>query len=201
MTRLFRFLTILGFSLGLSTASMAVELEVDQAHSAVRFQITHLMISKVDGRFAEFSGKVHNAENGNLRNAKIDFTVNVASIDTANDDRDKHLRSDDFFNVEEHPKASFTSTRVRTRGNNRYQLTGDLTIHGVTKEVSFNVSYLGTNVDPWGNTKHGYEATTNLSRKDFGLTWNQALETGGVLVGDKVELTLVIQANEVQEES
>lgn len=200
MNKLFKLLAVLAFAFGMSSTAMAVSLKVDQAHSAVRFEITHLMISKVDGRFAEFSGKVYNAENGNLRNAKIDFTVDVASIDTANNDRDNHLRSDDFFNVEKHPKASFKSKRVRSSGIDRYRLIGDLTIHGVTKEVTFDVTYLGTNVDPWGNTKHGYEARTTLNRRDFGLTWNQALDTGGVLIGNQVELRLTIQANEVEKE-
>lgn len=184
------------FSFLFSSSLLAQSIELDKAHSSISFDIRHMMISTVNGRFNEFSGNIETESPDNLSQAKINFTVDVASIDTANTDRDNHLRADDFFDVEKHPTATFTSTKIESKSENQYQLVGNLTIKGVSKEVRFDVTYLGKGQDPWGNVKHGYEATTNLSRKEFGLTWNQALETGGVLIGDNVNLTVVVQVSE-----
>ena len=174
------------------TAVAARPLEIDRSHSEVAFQVRHLL-SKVRGRFAEFSGTIH-YDQANPQNSRVDVTIEARSIDTAEADRDKHLRSGDFFDVEKYPALTFRSTSVTPRSGNTYDVAGNLTIHGVTKEVTLPASFLGTAQDPWGNTKFVFEGELTLNRKDFGLNWNAALETGGFLVGDEVRVFLSIQA-------
>jgi polyisoprenoid-binding protein YceI len=154
--------------------------------------VRHLL-SKVRGRFGEFSGTIQYDET-NPQNSRVDVTIQARSIDTAEVDRDTHLRSADFFDVDKYPTLTFTSASVTPRGGNNYDVAGNLTVHGVTKEVTLPASFLGTALDPWGNTKFVFEAELALNRKDFGLTWNAALETGGFLVGEEVNVTLSIQA-------
>jgi polyisoprenoid-binding protein YceI len=175
-----------------ATAVAARTLEIDRSHSEVAFQVRHLL-SKVRGRFGEFSGTIQYDET-NPQNSRVDVTIQARSIDTAEADRDTHLRSADFFDVDKYKTLTFTSTSVTPRGGNNYDVAGNLTVHGVTKEVTLPASFLGTAQDPWGNTKFVFEAELTLNRKDFGLTWNAALETGGFLVGDDVKVTLSIQA-------
>lgn len=174
------------------TVTAVRPLEIDRSHSEVAFQVRHLL-SKVRGRFAEFGGTIQFDE-ANPQNSLVNVTIQAASIDTAEGDRDKHLRSADFFDVAKYPTLQFVSTSVTPRGGNMYDVEGNLTIHGVTRQVVLPASFLGTAQDPWGNTKYVFEAELTLNRKDFGLTWNAALETGGFLVGDEVKVSLSIQA-------
>lgn len=158
----------------------------DPSHSTVGFSIRHLVISKVRGRFTKWSGTV--VVEGDAP-VSAEVVIDAASIDTAEAQRDAHLRSPDFFDAERFPTIGFKST-----GYSDGQLVGDLTIHGVTRPVTLAVESNGRGKDPWGNERIAFEATTSINRKDFGLTWNQALEAGGVLVGEKVDITLEVQA-------
>lgn len=165
---------------------------IDKSHSEAIFQVRHLL-TKVRGRFSDFTGAIQFDE-ANPERSSVQFTVNTTSIDTAEPDRDKHLRTADFFDVENHPQITFTSTGIVKRGAETFDVTGNLTLHGVTKEITLPVSHLGKAKDPWGNERLGFEAETTLNRKDYGLNWNAALETGGFLVGDEVKISIQIQA-------
>ena len=162
---------------------------IDSAHSEVGFKVKHLMISTVKGNFSTFGGGVQ--EDGS-----VFVSINTGSINTGNVDRDNHLKSADFFNVEENPVITFAGKM----SEDMTTVTGSVTIKGITKEIEFNTEYNGMSVDPWGNTKHGWEITGTINRNDFGLTWNAPLETGGVLVSENVILTMDIQMMEVVEE-
>jgi polyisoprenoid-binding protein YceI len=165
---------------------------IDKMHSEVAFQVRHLL-TKVRGRFTEFAGTVvFDQEHPEQSSASL--TIDTSSVDTGTPDRDTHLRSDDFFAIGSHPTLTFRSSRVIKTGDDTYDVAGTLTIRGVAKEVTLPVTYLGTAKDPWGNVRAGFETTLTLNRKDFGLTWNAALETGGFLVGDEVRISLSIQA-------
>jgi polyisoprenoid-binding protein YceI len=169
---------------------------IDKAHSEATFQVRHL-VTKVRGHFSDFSGTVQfNAENP--AESSVAFTINTASIDTATPDRDAHLRSEDFFFVDKHPTITFVSTTIAKKSGDDYDVKGKLTIRGVEKEIALPVTFLGHAKDPWGQSKIGFEAETTINRKDFGLMWNAALETGGFLVGDEVKITLNIQATAQQ---
>jgi polyisoprenoid-binding protein YceI len=174
------------------TATAARTLTIDRSHSEVGFQVRHLL-SKVRGRFNEFDGTIEFDES-NPAASRVDVTIHAGSIDTGEADRDNHLRNADFFDIEKYPALTFKSSSVTPRGENTYDVLGDLTIHGVTRQVTLPASFLGAAQDPWGNTKLVFEADLTLNRKDFGLTWNAALETGGFLVGDEVKVSLAIQA-------
>ena len=165
---------------------------VDPSHSNVGFTARHLMVTKVRGSFGAFAGAITVADDP--LQSKVEAAVEAASITTADESRDGHLKSADFFDVENFPTWTLVSTGLTAKGGNEYTLTGDLTIKGVTKSVSFDLEFDGVATDPWGNTKAGFTAETEISRKEFGLEWNVALETGGVLVGDKVKIQLDIQA-------
>lgn len=162
---------------------------IDASHSNVEFAVKHMMITTVKGRFGDVKGTVTLPESGQ---PVVDVTVGAASIDTRVEARDTHLRSADFFDVETYPELRFVSTKVQ-RTDDGYTLTGDLTIRGVTKPVTLTVSEEGTGVDPWGNQKAAYSATGKFSRSEFGLNWNAALETGGVLVSDEVKIAIDAQ--------
>lgn len=164
---------------------------MDKAHSDVTFRVKHLM-SKVTGSFVDFDGTI-TTDFGNLAASSVSFTIQATSIDTKNADRDKHLRSADFFDVEKYPTISFTSSKITKTGEGSFDVTGTLTMHGVSKEITLPVTFLGAAQDPWGNTKAGFEADTTLSRTDFGIVWNKALETGGLLLGDEVEVTINLE--------
>ena len=173
-------------------ATTTTTYSIDKAHSEVSFQVRHLL-TKVRGRFSDFNGTIEfDAENP--ERSLVDVEIRAASIDTNERDRDAHLRSADFFDVEKIPVLTFRSTKIRRYSDERFAVTGDLTIHGVTRSVSFEASLLGTAKDPWGNERIAFEAETTINRKDFGLTWNAALETGGFLVGDDVKISLSVQA-------
>lgn len=165
---------------------------IDPTHSEIGFKIKHLVLTNVYGRFETFEGSAESDENGeNIQN--ITFTADVASISTANSDRDNHLKSPDFFDAEQYPKISFSSVELQWTEGNNYNLLGDLTIRDTTKRVTLSTEYNGTMVSPWGDTKMGFSITGKINRVDFGLTWNSALETGGVLVGEDVNFNIEIQ--------
>ena len=165
---------------------------VDKAHSEIHFKVKHLVISTVTGQFNDYDVKLE-SESEDLVNAKAEFTAKVDSITTFNTDRDNHLKSDDFFNVATYPEMKFQSERFIKTGENEYKMTGNLTIRNVTKEVTFQVVYGGSMVDPWGNHKAGYEITGKVNRFDYGLKWNVATEAGGLVAGSDVQLILNIQ--------
>lgn len=167
---------------------------VDKSHSNVGFQVKHMMVSKVKGNFDEYEATVEAADLTDLTTANIEFAFDVASINTKNDDRDNHLKSGDFFDVEKFPKITFKSTNITGSGSD-YKVTGDLTIKDVTKSVTFDVSYNGKGTNPWGAEVYGFEAETAIDREEFGLTWNAALETGGVLVGKEIKILVELELN------
>jgi polyisoprenoid-binding protein YceI len=166
---------------------------IDPAHSSIDFSVKHMMFATVKGGFQSFHAEIE-ADPTDLTTADISFTVDVASVDTRSEDRDNHLRSADFFDVENHPTMTFKSTSIEKTDDNEYNVTGDLTLHGVTKSEIFAVTFEGTGIDPWGNEKAGFGAEGKIKRSDYGLTWNATLEAGGVLVGDQIKISLQIQA-------
>lgn len=166
---------------------------VDASHSAVEFSVRHMMIAKVKGAFHEFEAEIE-ADIQDLTTADIAFKINLSSVDTRNGDRDGHLKSADFFDVENHPTLDFKATSITKSGEGEYELTGDVSLHGVTRSETFEVTFEGSGKDPWGNTKAGFSATGAIKRSDYGLTYNAALETGGVLIGDEVKISLEIEA-------
>lgn len=170
---------------------------VDASHSALEFSVKHMMISRVRGVFNEFDANIQ-ADPTDLTDATIEFNVDVASIDTRNNDRDEHLRSDDFFAVEKYPKMTFKATDIREKEDNHYAVTGDLTIRDTTNPVTFDMSFEGEQTDPWGNTVAGFRGETSINRKEFGLTWNATLEKGGVLVGDEVKINLELELHKTE---
>lgn len=172
---------------------------VDAMHSNVEFKVKHLMINTVTGSFKTFDINVE-GQNEDFTDANITFTADVASITTGIEDRDNHLRSDDFFNAEKFPKMTFTSTSMEKTGDDTYKLTGDLTIRDITKTVTLDAEFGGTMVDPYGNTKAGFELSGKLNRKEFGLKWDAITEAGGVVVSDQVRLHLNIQLMAVGQE-
>ena len=159
---------------------------IDASHSEVGFAARHLMVSKVRGQFKDFAAVVTVAQP--FEHSTVEATVQLASIDTNSADRDTHLRGVDFFDVENNPAMTFKSTKVSNDS-----IDGDLTIKGITKPVSFDLDFGGVSADPWGGTRAGFEATTEINRKDFGLSWNAAIEGGGVLVGEKVKIALDVE--------
>ena len=164
---------------------------IDRAHSSVGFTVRHMMVSKVRGRFADFDAEIVTAENP--LESSLRATVQMASIDTGDADRDQHLRTNDFFDIETYPQMTFVTTGI-TESGGEHQLHGDLTIRGVTRPVTFDLEFGGAGKDPWGNTKAGFTVTGTINRKDFGIQWNAPLETGGVLIADKVAIELDIEA-------
>jgi polyisoprenoid-binding protein YceI len=166
---------------------------IDAAHSGINFSIRHMVVSKVRGRFAKYAGTV-DLDEGDLTRAIVEATIDASSIDTGTPQRDEHLRSADFFDVEQFPELRFRSKRIEKLDDADYRVIGDLTIRDVTREVSLDVEYGGRTKDPWGNERVGFIAKTALERKAFGLGWNQLLEAGGVLVGDRVDIEIEVQA-------
>lgn len=166
---------------------------IDPAHSEIGFSVKHMMISKVKGTFEHFESTI-NLDTENLTNSKAEVRIDVSSINTREENRDNHLRSADFFDVENHPKITFIAKDVNKKKDNQYDVIGDLTIKGTTKEVTIDVTFEGQSKDPMsGNIVAGVYGQTKINRKEFGLTWNAALETGGVLVGEDVQITLELE--------
>jgi polyisoprenoid-binding protein YceI len=165
---------------------------IDPTHSEIGFKVKHMMFTNVSGKFGTYDATIV-TDDDNFENASMEFSADINSIDTNNADRDNHLKSADFFDADNHPKLTFkASSFTKTDGHN-YELTGDLTLRGVTKSVKFPVEFSGLMQDPWGNTKAGLNIDGKINRKDWGLNWNSALETGGVLVGEEVKLNIELQ--------
>jgi len=176
-----------------TTASSTRNYALDPAHSGVHFSVRHMMIAKVRGAFERLSGTIALPAEGAIPTA-VDVTVDASSIDTREPQRDAHLTSPDFLDVQRFPQLTFVSTAIRPIDDETFELRGDLTIHGITRSITAKATVEGQGTDPWGNARIAYETQFKISRKDFGLAWNQTLETGGVLVGDEIEITLDIEA-------
>jgi len=173
-------------------ALAADTLVIDRSHSEAGFQVRHLF-TNVRGRFGAFEGTIA-MDPAKPEASSVRFTIDASSIDTDNTDRDKHLRSPDFFDVANHPSITFTSEKIRATGKDRYAVTGTLTMRGVSKTLTLPVSFLGIGKDPWGNERAGFSTSVTLNRKDFGIHWNKALDNGGVLLGDEVAVTVDLEA-------
>jgi polyisoprenoid-binding protein YceI len=167
--------------------------EIDSSHSSLQFSVRHLVIAKVRGSFARWTGTIQ-VPNGDFSSATVAVTIDASSIDTGVADRDGHLKSPDFFDVAQYPELRFVGKRVQPRSDAEIDVVGDLTLKGVTREVVLRVEQHGQTKDPWGNVRAAFTATTSIDRKDFGLTYNQVLETGGVMVGDRVDIEADIEA-------
>ena len=170
--------------------------QIDPTHSAVEFAVKHMMFTTVRGRFKDVKGTIE-ADEKNPNNSTVNVEISAASIDTGVADRDGHLRSGDFLDVEKFPALTFRSKRVEGAANkpgDRFKVIGDLTIRGTTMEVTLDAQFEGTGTDPWGGTRAGVRATTTIDRRDWGLKWNQALETGGILVGNDLRIEIEVQA-------
>jgi polyisoprenoid-binding protein YceI len=174
----------------LPSSTKRTEWQIDPAHSAAHFSVRHLMISNVRGEFSKLSGNVV-LDSADLTRSTVEVSLETASVNTREPQRDEHLRSADFFDVANYPAITFGSKRIAQAGTEQFKLTGDLTIRGVTKEVTFSVEGPTPSVkDPWGNVRSGIVATAKINRKDFGLVWNATLDGGGVVVGDDVSITI-----------
>jgi len=190
------------FKIGLLSAVMAIFLAglapaaekytIDNVHSYVGFSVSYLVLSSVKGNFGDFEGMIHYDEN-DLTQSSVEVSVKTASIDTDNPDRDNHLRNEDFFSAPEYPEITFKSDKI-TKADDGYVLHGDLTMRGVTKAVEIPFEMRGKITDPRGNERIAFEGSTKINRKDFGVNWNKTMDTGGVVVGDEVEIDLQIQA-------
>lgn len=175
------------------TSALTGTWNLDPSHSRLGFSARHAMVTTVRGSFADASGVLAlDGEDPSKSTAQV--TVQATSVETGAPDRDGHLRSPDFFDVEKWPTLSFASTSARAAGDDEYVLTGDLTIRDVTRPIDLRISYLGASTDPFGNARAGFEGTAELSRKDFGLVWNAVLETGGLLVSDKIKIVIDVSA-------
>ena len=167
--------------------------EIDSSHSGIHFSVRHLVIAKVRGQFARWSGTVV-AEDGDFTRASVDVVIDATSVNTGVADRDTHLKSADFLDVANYPELTFKGARVERRGTEQLVVAGDLTIRGVTREVLLDVEHAGRTKDPWGNERAVFAAKASIDRKDFGLMWNQVLDAGGVMVGDRIEIEIEIEA-------
>lgn len=186
-----RFAAILSL-ISLMTINAQTKWTVDKAHSKVQFTVTHLIISEVTGEFKSFDATVESSKD-DFTDAKIDFSADVNSINTDNEARDKHLKSDDFFNAEKFPKLTFKGKSFKKVGEKNYKLVGDLTIRDVTKEVSLDVIYNGSVKDPWGNIKAGFKIKGEINRFDYNLKWNALIEAGGAVVGKTVQMIVDLE--------
>lgn len=172
--------------------------QIDNSHSEIQFSVRHMMVSKVRGSFEKWSGAIA-LDPANPAQTSVDITIDAASINTKDAQRDGHLRSPDFLNVEQHPTVTFKSSKVEVTGENTAKLQGDLTIVGVSKPVILAVEYQGAAKSPWGTTSYGFSASTKINREDWGLTWNAALETGGWLVGKEIQIDIELELVQVAE--
>ena len=187
-----RTFAVLALAAGLAGPAQAAEtLVIDRVHSDASFQVRHF-VSNVRGRFTDFSGTIV-ADAAKPEASTVELTIKTASIDTDQPNRDKHLQSADFFDVEKFPEITFKSTSVKAAGKNKFDVTGNLTMHGVTRQVTLPVTYLGS-VGAGKDAKHGFETTTTINRKDFGIVWNKALDNGGYMLGDDVTVDINIEA-------
>lgn len=166
--------------------------DIDPTHSQVTFTATHLLITEVTGNFKQYNGNVL-SDKADFSDAKVDFSIKVNSINTDNEMRDGHLKSDDFFNAAKFPEINFKGKQMKAAGKGKFKLTGDLTIRDVTKTITLDVVYAGTTKDPWGNTKAGFKITGKINRFDYGLKWNTLTEAGGAVVGQDIEIKIPLQ--------
>jgi len=174
---------------------MTQQLTIDTAHSEVNFIVKHMMFAKVKGTFEKFSGTI-NLDESDFLNSSVEVQIDPSSINTREENRDNHLRSQDFFGVEQNPTITFRSTKIEAgKGSDAYKVYGDLTMNGVTKEVVLDAEFAGKGVSPMGPTVYAFTATGTVNRKDFGMNWNAALEAGGVLVSEDVKIEVEVQAN------
>lgn len=174
------------------TTQATTKWALDPTHSEIGFKVKHMMFTNVSGEFEKFDAAVGTAGD-NFETVKGSFTIDAASVNTGNADRDGHLKSEDFFSVEKFPTITFNTTSFKKLNSEDYEITGDLTLRGVTKSITLPVEFGGLAKDPWGNTKAGFSIGGKINRKDFGLNWNAALEAGGVLVGEEVKLHIELQ--------
>jgi polyisoprenoid-binding protein YceI len=168
--------------------------QLDKSHSSVKFSVTHMMVSETEGNFKSFTGNV-TAQKEDFSDLNAEFTIQVKSINTDDEKRDGHLASPDFFDAEKYPTITFKSTSFKKVGEKSYKLAGEMTMHGVTKPVTFDVKYNGTAKDPYGNTKAGFRASTVVKRSDFNISWNKVLDTGGFALSDDVQVFVNIELN------
>jgi len=197
MKKLIRIIALIA-ALSIPAFASAATWNIDPEHSHVGFKVRHLMVSNVKGNFEKFSGTVE-VNDKDITKSKAEVTIDTNSINTGVQKRDDHLRSADFFDVAKFPTMTFVSKKVAKAGQDKLKVTGDLTLHGVTREVVLDVDGPSKeSKDPWGNTRSGASASTKINRKDFGLTWNKALETGGVVVGDEVTISLEVEMIKAQ---
>ena len=178
--------------LSLSVAAQAATYAIDKTHSAVTFKVKHMMVSNIRGAFTDFEGSF-SFDPDAPEKSSVQVEIQVASVTTANEGRDEHLLGDEFFDVADHPLMRFESTKLVHTDDDEFILHGNLTLHGVTKPVELEVEYIGTVVDPWGNTRSGFEAEGEINRKDFGIEFSDTLDGGGLVVGDKVKIELEIE--------
>jgi polyisoprenoid-binding protein YceI len=183
---------ILENKLHFDPGGLSMNWQIDNAHSEINFTVRHMMISNVRGRFESFSGQV-NFDEQNPENTTVEVRIDANSINTRETRRDNHLRSPDFLYAEKYPYLTFRSKRVELTGKNRARLVGDLTVRDITREISLDVEYAGQAKSPWGSISAGFSASGTLNRKDWNLNWNQALETGGVLVGDEIKFNVEVE--------
>lgn len=180
---------VLSFLIISAVSLSAATWNFDATHTSVGFEVSHMVISSVDGKFQKFDGSVV-TEGNSWENATVNFTIQVNSIDTDNDDRDNHLKSADFFDAEKYPTITFKGKSMKKVDDNEYELVGDLTMRGVTKEVTLEVEHNGTITDPYGNTRAGFSIEGSLNRFDYGLEWSKTLDTGGLVVGNEVDIKI-----------
>jgi len=186
-------------ALSVLPAQAADVYNIDASHSEVSFTIRHLL-SNARGRFTDFAGAI-NLDPKKMTSSSVTFSVKATSIDTDNADRDKHLRSADFFDVEKYPEITFKSTSIAAAGKNKYKVTGDFSMHGVTKKITLVVTFLGTAKDPWGNERAAFETGTTIQRKDYAINWNKALDNGGVLLGEEVTVSINLESVKAKPEA
>jgi polyisoprenoid-binding protein YceI len=192
-----RFVALAAALAAASPALAAETYQLDRSHTTVGFQVRHIF-TMLGGKFQDFSGTIK-VDRAKPENSSVEFTVRVASIFTNDPKRDEHLKSPDFFDATTHPTITFKSTSVKPAGKDVYEVTGPLTMRGVTKVVTLPVTFLGEGKDPWGNEKMGFETSTTLNRKEYGINWNKTLDQGGVLVGDEVRVQISIEADKVEQ--
>lgn len=189
----FAVLLVLGFTF----VNAQTKWNIDKSHSNVGFSVTHLVISEVTGQFKSFNADIE-TKNDDFTDAKINFTIDVASISTENEGRDKHLKSDDFFNAEKFPKITFVGKSFKKVDGKKYKLVGDFTIRDVTKQITLDVIFNGTVKDPWGNTKAGFKISGEINRMDYNVKWNNLIEAGGAVVSKEVAINVNLELNKAK---
>jgi polyisoprenoid-binding protein YceI len=191
-------LAVLGAAVAVPSPTLAADTyQFDKSHTTVGFQVRHL-VTNVGGKFQDFSGTIK-VDRATPESSSVEFTIQAASINTNEPKRDEHLKSPDFFDVANQPTITFKSSSVKATGKDTYEVTGNLTMRGVTKQITLPVTFLGEGKDPWGNEKAGFDIQTTLNRKDYGINWNKTLDQGGLLLGDEVKVQISVEANKVKQ--